>query len=351
MFALSPGGRYVAVPHGDEIAILNTDDGETVGTLPGLAGEPTALSFSPDGATLAALGSGLVQGWDLAEGKALPRIALAPLVPLDDSQGWRGRRACELKARVHRRANAFRFLIAFDGHAALAGGVVFDLTTGARRQSYRVPWSSVTTLETGRILALGKGGPRDRHLLSVWPVPEPPRGGSAASASVAVPAQLLLSRGDTVTLDLRRLKAKSDEKKALTEALTAQLTDRGVSIADDQPVRVVVTTTTENEKRTYQTARGRFGQRDTETVNVQRKTTRLAIEADDQVAWERITTVSPSYLVTLREGQSIADAVRGSATGSGVSLLLKELELPELIPDPRALPPSAVTLKPGGYGK
>ena len=83
--SFSPGGKYVAVAEGDEIAILSLSDGSEAGrvSVKGEAGRYFScewVSFSADGAFFAALaGASLeprVQVWSMADGKRVADIAL-----------------------------------------------------------------------------------------------------------------------------------------------------------------------------------------------------------------------------------------------------------------------------------
>ncbi|MCC6536312.1 MAG: PD40 domain-containing protein [Bryobacterales bacterium] len=78
-FAFSPDGKYAAVSGYREILLVSLADGKLAARLPGSAMRLHSLSFTPDGATLAAVGgdpaqSGEVQIWDVAARKLRHRI-------------------------------------------------------------------------------------------------------------------------------------------------------------------------------------------------------------------------------------------------------------------------------------
>lgn len=312
-FAVTPGGKQVALILDEQVRLLDAITGTTLGVLPDADFNIRALSFSPDGRYLAALGSDRFKAWDLKDKKALPGVALPP----------------ETKGR----------LIALNDGQVVIGQLVFDAATGSTVWSYEIPGDVTAASGLGSLLGVSNDRSKKQLYFGLWNLPDPtatPFSGSDSS---------LLAQGQSVSLDLSRLQGTREEKDQLTQELTEQLTARGVTIADGQPVRIVASTTTKTEKEDY--ASHAFS-RDRTTVSIRILTTRFAIEVDKTPAWVITKTLRPSSMVQRKEGQSIQDAVNESVKTSPAKTLLG-VQLPDIVPDPRLSPPGVSQLSPGGF--
>lgn len=322
-WALSPGGRQVALLTGDRVLLLDTATGQTLTTLPDADSRLRAVAFSPNGRYVAAAGPGRVKRWNLTTAEAGPDIALPPGGVVE--------------------------VMAFDDGSVSAKGRLIDADTGRLLWKHELPVAQQMAASPGQRLAVTRQSvPRKTvYSLNGWPLPDPE---AARAAEALSPAETLLQDGDTVAIDLRQLETDAETRNAIEAALRQQLEARGVSIVDDAAVRIVGVTTTQSEQKVYEERA--FGtpswEREQTTVDVKTQTTRLAIEADGLPAWAWVTTRSPSSFVTRKEGQSVQEAVDASAVGGGAKRL-SSLRLPEIIPDPRQAPAGSSRLIPGGF--
>ncbi|MEM9881596.1 MAG: hypothetical protein AAF800_01610 [Planctomycetota bacterium] len=318
-WAVSPGGAQVALLIGDAVLLIETATGRTLSTLPGADGNPRSLTFSPNGRYVVAAAGDRVKRWDLTAAEAGPSIALPP-----------GGRPS---------------VLAFDDGSVLSHGRLIDGGTGKLLWTYGVSVGRPTATATGRYLSVERSGESGaKYQLSGWPLPDP----RAERAANSGPAATLLGDGEPVAIDLSRLEADPETKRAIAAALERQLSARGVQVVASSPVRFVGVTTTRSEQRVYEESFGAPWHREQTEVDVDIETTRLALEADGKPAWAWVTTRSPSLFVTRREGQSVRQAVAASAVGGGAESMTSAT-LPDVVPDPRAAPAGSSQLVPGGY--
>ena len=325
---LSPGRNVLALIWGKQILLIDALTGEPRGSLPEAKFEINAVSFSADGKTLVAGGEGRIQGWNLEDGQAWPNI------------GMRGEWSPEP--------------VAFDGGYALADGWVYDLTNGRPVWAYNIELNSSRAERQaggGRLLALYKDRTKERdagpaYAVAAWVVPTASSRDGLEKMRAGDPPTLLFRDGDQVSIDLSKLGGKRKERDEIEASLTKQLEARGVTVAKDQPVRIVGVTTSKSEKRSYRKI-GESPFKGGTAVNVTTKSTRLAIEVDGVTAWSRTMGSSGGWNVSIKEGQSIQSAVNESVNQYDPTALFNYVTLPDLLPDPRHGPDRTSTLGPG----
>ncbi len=311
-WALSPGRAYVACGTESGIHLLQTQDGQTAATLPGALTGVRAFAFSANGRYIAASGKGWFKVWDLQESVALPSVALPP--ETGDA------------------------LVMHDQGQVQVGGRVHDAKTGSYVWQIDQPNSikalSATSQGMQVMTVPGSGKSRDGFSVS-----QPPAGLANASGDGAID---LLANGASISIDLSGLSLSSDERRALKSKLNAEMSRRGVSVMDNQHVRLVAATTNKSETRTYETRGHEYGRsgKQEQQVNVNIQTTRFAIEVAGETAWEQTTVFSPSSLVRIEEGQSMQQAVDASS-GGDVAGFIAGVMIPDIVPDPRQGPASA----------
>lgn len=186
-------GRWLAVPHGETVAIFDTTTGELVRTLTGHTDRVHAVAFSPDGRHIAAGESaGSVTLYDVTTGaklRTLPgpatsvrAVAFSPdgtLVAGATTLGvvhvWEvatGR----LRSALAGRAAAWCVAFSADGKTVVTGWgdgtvLLFDAATGWEVAALRVGTESVRWLAfhpVGRSLTVGGFGENDLQHLGIW---------------------------------------------------------------------------------------------------------------------------------------------------------------------------------------
>ena len=284
---LSPGRNVLALIWDQQVLLLDAMTGEARASLPEAKFTINALSFSGDGKTLVAGGEGRIQGWDMEQRQAWPNIGMR--------DRWRPEP------------------VAFDGGFALADGWVYDLTNGRPVWAYDIDLNSSRAerqADGGRLLALYKDRTKERdkgpaYAVAAWVVPTKSSRAGLEKMRAGDPPVMLFRDGDQVSIDLSKLGGSRKDRQEIEASLTRQLEARGVTVAKDQPVRIVGVTTSKSEKRNYR----RMGDSPFSSgtaVNVTTKSTRLAIEVDDVTAWSRsMGSSGAGWSVSIKEGQSI----------------------------------------------
>ncbi|HEX8915123.1 MAG TPA: hypothetical protein VF796_22420, partial [Humisphaera sp.] len=303
--ALSPSRKRLACATADGLAVLDAATGDTLAFYD-TPRSPQHLAYSPDGKHVVGCGVSTLSYWDLEKG------AFGTDVGLPTKGG----------------------VIATDpvclggGFVQLGGNAyVLDL---ARRQ---VVWrfdraGSGAVSHAGKTWAVFGSWAGQEPLALVPAVLPTDAARKAIAAAPPADADMLLRPGMSVTLDVA-VAGDDQQVKAAVDAVTAQLKRNNVTVADGQPVRVVLRT--EDGKTTEQTFRSIGpGGGGTQTVSVTEKITRVFVEADGQVAWEARSVYVPTF-VNRQQGQTIGDAV-GQANNKYNLGFLQNVRVPAYVP-------------------
>ena len=267
--AVSPGGRQVAVLGAAGLAVHDAMTGAPLCRVPG-GGVTSALAFTPDGKRVVGLGKRIVMCWDLAAGTRMPDIAL-PAEP-----GWPG--------GVQPIDNRF---------VLVGGGDLLDLDKKLVVWNYRFgenDRSGPPVVHGGRCWFL-TGYQKDTRTLSGVALPHP---AARAAADAIAPGQgLLLAPGGRVRLTVE-LEAAPELRQQIVEALTERLRQQEITVDPDSRLTLAARTVPGKVAEvTYyvEGPRNQFNVRHSvaKVAHVQEKNTRLSIEFDGQVAWERVT--------------------------------------------------------------
>jgi hypothetical protein len=308
--ALSPGRKHVACATAAGLAVVDVATGDTLG-LVDAARSPTALDYTPDGRHVVGVGGPILSSWDLEKGTFGGDVGLPPAVPA-------------------------RSVASAGGGFVLVGGQhLFDLARRAVVWRYdgAAGGADAVAAHAGRCWAVVPDGPRRVLASAVLP-----HDGARKAAEALGPtgdAGLALKPGTSVTLEVA-IDGTDEQRKAATDAITAQLRENRITVAAGQPVKVVART--EDGKTIEQTWQsfggpGRFGPgRETQTTSVTEKITRVYVEVDGKIAWENRTVSVPSF-VQRKEGQSIGEAV-GAANKFNLAFL-QSVRVPAYVPKPR----------------
>lgn len=283
--AVSPGGRYVAVPVADAVVVLEALSGETAARLPGAPVGTSALAFSPDGKRLAAAAAQQIVVWDLESGTQTHDFTLAA-PSLAGTLAW------------------------IEPGQLLLGGT--DLVDLERRV---VLWRYAAAGQPAQAVRHGAKGTEvlraaaslDRATRALVPLRLPHDGARKMAAALDAAKILALGPGSAVSLDVR-VQGTPAEQQAVRADLAGRLAAAGLVARDGAPlVLQAMTETGETEEISYRT----FGSpnRDGEKVSVTKQISRLRIYEGQRLLWESSTTTgAPGFLQT-KEGQSIQEAL------------------------------------------
>jgi hypothetical protein len=159
-------------------------------------------------------------------------------------------------------------------------------------------------------------------------LPEPAAKQAAAGLD---PAQVMAVRpGSSVSVEVNLGGAPEDVRKAVTDALTARLRANGVTAAAGQPVKLVAG---ESAGASREIAYQMFGQPGPLKANVTEKKLNLAFVADGKVAWQVETTAGAPMMISLKQGQTVEDAI--AAHQAQAYGFFQSADLPRLVPKPR----------------
>lgn len=306
MPALSPGGKQLAVMTSDGLVILDPLTGKALCSIDG-SRQVDSLSFTPDGKRVVGSTGTIISSWDLEKGEMAGDIGM----PMNGARGN---------------------VVAASPTTVLVGGTdLLDLERKCVIWRYMGAGAADgASAFGGRCWAIVRDG--DRTLLTAASLPHP----AAEQAARTVGVQsLLVKPGDTVSLEVA-IEGTPEQQKKIADAITAQLRRNGIGVAAGQPVKLIARTEQgKTESRTYERRNfGGFGppSRETETVSVTEKITRIYFEANGQVAWENRTVSTAPWMVNSKQGESIGSAV--NAASSFNLQFLESVRVPVYVPQP-----------------
>lgn len=300
-FDVSAGGRYVAVMVGPALLVVEAATGAVVARDPGVGAWLTAaagaLRFSPAGERLAVVAGGWVHVSRLA-GEAGTAISIyAPAAGADGT-----------------------FPVGFvgEGQFLSPGGVLIDLDAGVPLWSYVLTGgvrNSILTAARGLLWTRHQDGPRESttrlHSLAL-----PDAGAAGASKSLASRQDLWsVQPGMAVAIDIE-LGPWSEHADTVREGLIRAARDAGLvprtpeAAPNRAELRLVATLEPGDSRQVPYQLIGRG----TETIGVQERRWRVRLERDGQMLWEQAGIDGAPAMITVREGQSVEQAVATART-------------------------------------
>jgi hypothetical protein len=305
---LSAGGKYLAAEIPGSMLIIDPMTAQALGSLPLGAQTGLRCTFSPSGKQLAAWGSRNIYAWDLESGNLFREFSIA--------------------------VGAGVFEMVSDGYALLDNHILVDFerriplwefSAGGRLAGAVAPtgvlWYTVT--------AAGNS--------SLTPLRLPNAEALAQARKLKSDDLLLIKPGAKVALAVN-IDAPEADRQAITQSLKDQLAQAKLVLDDTSPIRIIASNeagkTTEMEYRPF--GAGPFGAglfAPAQKVSVTPMITRLVVEVDGKTAWQTTSVTGAGFILQLKEGQTIEQAV---AEASKVNVqFLKEVKMPVYLTKPK----------------
>ncbi|HEV7300223.1 MAG TPA: hypothetical protein VGN72_12710 [Tepidisphaeraceae bacterium] len=280
--AVSPGGKQVALMTAEGLNIIDALSGDALATVEG-SRPVSSLVFTPDGKRVVGATGAMISQWDLATGQLTGDIGVAM-----GTGGLAG---------------------VGPNYVLLGNGDLLDLE---RKQTvWQYTEGGKTAGHGGRAWTVVKDG--NRSVLVSADLPHP----AAAKAAAAMgDTGLVVKPGEIVSLEVA-IEGTEEQRQKIAAAITEQLKRSGIEVAEGRPVKLVARTE-QGDTRTQTYERRNFGgfgppSRETETVSVTEKITRVFFESNGKVLWENRTVSGTPWHVQSKEGQSIGQAVQAAS--------------------------------------
>jgi hypothetical protein len=282
--ALSPGRKQLAVVTAAGTEIYDSLTGQLLGRLGNEAGMFPRLAFRPDGRQLAAVSSYRLEVWDVDSGTKFRDI---PTTPSGDNARvlWLDDNYLLIDAAYLRLVDLERRIVLWD---FVRGGLGDKSVFNARAGCFWYP-----------------GEDSARRLGVYVPIRLPHDEARQVAAGLDPNAILAVRPGQSVSLEMN-IDAPPEMQEELRRAIVDKLTKNGLRVSDGQPLTLVART---GQGRSYDVRYFGFGAAGSSTVNVTEQTSELEFVLDGQTVWKAMTVAGPPYRVSLKEGQSIDQAV------------------------------------------
>jgi hypothetical protein len=302
--AISAGGKQMALEVDKSVVIIEPISGNVLGSLPLEGRSNLHYSFSPTGNQLAGFAFGNICAWDLVSGKMFREFSVA--------------------------AGAGEFAMVADGYALLDHSMLIDFERRIPLWDYQAGGRSVGAVAPSGTLWYSVKGTAEPTPLTPRTLPTPDA--LALAKTLKADDLLLLKPGVKVALAVN-IDAPEADRTAITQSLKDQLTAAKLVLDDASPIRIVAS----NEPgKTIEMEYRPFGARPfapPQKVNVTPMITRLIVEVDGKKAWESASVTGASFILSIKEGQTIEQAV---AEAAKVNVqFLKEAKIPTYLTKPR----------------
>lgn len=283
--AISPGGRYVAIPFGQAVIVLDALGGETVAMLPCPTARLGAVAFSIDGSRLAGVGTQQVKVWDLATGELAHDFALSESM-FCQSILWTDR-----------------------NHLLVDGSALVDLTRRVVLWRYRTPWMggfAATAGGGGTDIWFAAASP-DLATRALVPLRLPHEQARQRAAGLDADRLLAIRPGTAIELEMR-VDGDAAGQERVRQGLLRQIAAAGLVVQEGAPVRLQAVTETGETRDTFIRTAGSSNV-DPEKVPVRDSICQLRVFEGDRLLWRSMTSTGPPAFLLLEEGQSIHEAL------------------------------------------
>ena len=332
---LSPDRATLAITGPQGIHLLDAKTGKSLARIP-TGSQVYGLSFKPDQTRLCGQSADRrLQVWDLTSGKLLHGLPLQFGVDAGYAH-W------------------------VDNDQLLIGNLdLFDLAKGVVVWQYTRDAFGGPLLHIGNQYAMVDEGPppgggvaaraaTGNRKIAFFTLPHP--AARKHAASLRVNDLLLIRPGAKVSLDIQFDGPPEAREKAEARA-RAELTQHGVTVADGQPVRLLISSKAGETKQIGygRTMFGPGGRREPEeTLSVTEQIHRVALLVGEKtVVWEANGRFTGQGIFRKEESKSMGEVIEEAKQNS--YRFFEHIEIPKVIPKPMALiPPGRSALTPQG---
>ena len=286
--ALSATGKYLAVESKGRVFIVDALTGKALASFELESGSAGGtLAFSPSGKRLGALADQNIFLWDIGTGELLEQFRVP--VKVDRTFGF-----------------------TTDEHALLFNRYLVDLTRNIVLWKYETNDHSVGAVApSGQFYAPSSErlGARSRQVVST----SLPDSAAANLAATLKPDDLLLLKPGMKVSLVVNIDAPEEKREAITKSLKERLIANALVAADNQPLVLVASTAAgPSVDRTYRRFDAGPGEAE-QKVSVPTVVSKLEFQHEGKTVWESSTSSSAGYHLSLKEGESIQDAVNAAA--------------------------------------
>ncbi len=303
--AISGGGKQLALETEKSVVIVEPLSGNVLGSFP--LGDKSGLSysFSPSGKQLAGCGWQNIYAWDLTSGEMFRQFTL--------------------------NAGSGEFNMVADGYALIGRNILLDFERRIPLWHYQATGRSISAVAPSGMLWYSIKGGRDEPT-PLTPLKVPTPDALALAKTLKADDLLLLKPGVHVALSIN-LDVQQADGEAIRKSLADQLKAAQLVLDDQAPIRIVASNepgkTTEMNYRPI----GARAFDPPQKVSVTPMITRLQVEVDGKKAWESASVLGAGFFLTLKEGQTIEQAV---AEAAKVNVgFLKNAKVPVYLTKPR----------------
>lgn len=311
--AVTADGKFVAVASAGSAWILDASNGlpslKLDGALPAFGG---LFSFRPDARQLAYLTDNRLLVW------TIPTVGQTTAHPSDTA------------VSLFNSAPASTLDWLADGYVLINHQYCADIAHQILLWDYKSEENGVGGWFAGQYWYSASSS--ENRVLAHLSLPDAP---ALHQASQINPATLMaVYPGAKISIDLSNLDADDLLKSRAVVALTAKLHANEIEVANNQPVRLVVTSTPgQTREITY---RGSTAE-STTTVNLPEDLITVAFVENDKTAWQTTRPATPPGVLALRPGQS-ADEFLASERGCLRLVTATSMILPRFVPHPHGAP-------------
>lgn len=304
-YALSPSRKYLAVPSGFGVSVLDTRTGDGIGKIDMDLRLVGNMCFEPDGRELMAAGMDSLAVINLADCSIATEVWTLNGTPQEVA--W-----------------------AADGYLLLNNSQLVSIAKGAIVWTYAGVSGSQGAVLNGRLYYVSDRNRNGQHSGPVVASVELPDKSVADELTIVGNPRMLLKPGMSVSLDV---KVDGSIQQPVIDGLTARLKADDLSIADNQPIKVIAKDEPGKTRDVVYNPMGPGLGRRVDKFSVQEiRHTLKIVGPDGKTLWINSALSAPPVFLSMRPGESAQQAVARIMKPN--ALFYTNVRLPKYIPKP-----------------